>query len=536
MGNNLVHRNLGSSHILVSPAPGAVMLIGFGGASRTNGKAVRPEAADLSASMLAYVSPEQTGRINRLVDRRADLYSFGAVLYEVLTGRPPFDSDDPAELVIAILPKTPSPPCEVNPEVPSAVSDIVMRLLAKNPDERYQSAFGVKADLESCLSQLRQNGRIGDFRLGLADYSWRVAAAGETLWPGGGISELKDAVKNAGKGAGRVVLVAGLAGVGKTALVEDLRRYAAEQGAYFVKGGYDGSQRHVPYAGLIQAFGELMDLILTESAGQLAQWKARILEAAGGNGSLLVEMLPRLELIIGPQPPAPELGPAEAQNRFHHLLQSFTFALARRERPLVLFLDNLQWADQASLHLLNLLLPGLDTQPIVFLGAYRNDEVGAGHPLAALLEALKPLRTMVRTITLDNLSLDAVSPLIADALKVEVSFAQPLAQLVLEKTGGNALFVLQFLQSLHEAGLLGFDAQGRQWSLGHRRHSGAGDHRQRRRADDGEDREAAGRDPVVALDGGVHRKPVRAARAGGGGGSARVGCRRLGWRRPSRPD
>ena len=460
---NLVHRNLGSSHILVSSSPPTIMLIGFGRASPENTKGAQSEAGEHSDGMLAYMSPEQTGRVNRSFDRRSDLYSFGAVLYEVFTGKLPFDSPDPAELIHCHLAQTPVSPDEIDPVIPGAVSDILMRLMAKNPDERYQSAFGVKTDLEYCLKQLRQNGRIGPLKLGLADYSG-VFRIPERLY--GREQEfrlLTDAMKDAGKSTGRLVLVEGLAGVGKTALVAEFGQYVAAQGAYFIKGRYDGSQRHQPYAGLNQAFGELMDLILTESAEQLAQWKARMLEAAGGNGSLLVDMLPRLELIIGRQPSAPELGPKEAQHRFHHLLKSFVFALATRERPLVLFLDNLQWADQASLQLLNLLLPELDTRPILFLGAYRNDEVGPGHPFAALLDTLRPLRAMACVIMLENLPLTAVNRLIADALKAEVSYAQPLAQLVWEKTGCNALFVVQFLQSLHEGGFLKFDAEGRRW-------------------------------------------------------------------------
>ncbi|MDD1619840.1 MAG: PocR ligand-binding domain-containing protein [Methylococcaceae bacterium] len=460
---NLVHRNLGSSHVLVSHTPLTIMLIGFGGASLTNGKGVHPEAGDLSDSMLAYISPEQTGRINRLVDQRADLYSFGAMLYEVFTGKLPFDADDPAELIHCHLAQNPVMPCEVNPEIPEVVSNILMRLMAKNPDERYQSAYGVKTDLENCLKQLRQTGRIGPLTLGSADYSGVFRLPERLYGREQELRQLTDAMKDAGKSAGRVILMEGLAGVGKTALVEEFGQYATAKSAYFIKGRYDGSQRNLPYAGLNQAFAELVELILTESADQLAQWKTRMLEAASGNGSLLIEMLPRLELIIGQQPPAPELGPSEALHRFHHLLKSFVCALATRERPLVLFLDNLQWADQASLQLLNLLLPELDTQHVLFLGAYRNDEVGPGHPFAALLDTLKPLRAMVRVLTLENLPLTAVNRLIADSLKVEVSFAQPLAQLVQDKTGGNALFVVQFLQSLHEDGLLKFDVEGRRW-------------------------------------------------------------------------
>ncbi|NJD06973.1 MAG: PAS domain S-box protein [Methylococcaceae bacterium] len=463
-GHHLVHRNLSSAHILVAPNAETLVLIGFGSAAPTQGKGVRPDLADWSKETLAYVAPEQTGRIDRLVDQRADLYSFGVILHEIFTGRLPFVSDDPAELIHLHLAQPPIPPRELNPAVPETLSDIILHLLAKNSEERYQSAFGVKADLENCLSRLRETGRIDPFNLGQADYRSVFQLPEKLYGRDEPLRALTDAVRNAGKGHGGVVLIGGPAGAGKTALLQEFRRHAAELGGCVIGGRYDSSQRHVPYTGLIQAFGSWVDTLLTESTAELAQWKTLILEAAGGNASLLIEVLPRLELIIGPQPPEPELGPAEAQNRFRHLFQSFVLALARRERPLVLCLDSLQWADQASLQLLLQLLPGLDTQPLACLGTYRNDEVGAGHPFEALLETLKPLRTLVRTLDLDPLRLDEVTRLIADALKVEPSFAQPLAQLVLEKAGGTPLFVIQLLQSLHDDALLRFDAEQRRWT------------------------------------------------------------------------
>ncbi|HEX5392235.1 MAG TPA: PocR ligand-binding domain-containing protein [Rhodocyclaceae bacterium] len=479
---HLVHRNLSCTHILVAPNRREVMFIGFGGASITNGKGVVSDESALTAESLAYVSPEQTGRINRQVDRRADLYSFGAVLYEMLTGQPPFVSSDPAELIHRHLAQTPVAAHEVNADVPPMVSAIVMRLLAKHPNDRYQSAFGVQADLAACLAQLRETGQVGDVTLGKADYSDLFHLPEGLYGREPELRRLQDAVKAAGQGSGSVVLVTGRAGVGKTALVEALRSHVSgadeagadgaatdgagsvAQGVCFIKGEYDGSQRHVPYAGLLHAFGELIDLVLTESAEQLAQRRASILEAAGGSASLLVELLPRLELIIGPQPPAPELGPKEMQNRFHHLLHEFFFALASRERPLVLFLDNLQWADQASLQLLHVLLTEIDTHPIVFVGAYRDDEVTAGHPLTALLDTLLPLRSIVSTMALGNLPFAALNQMVAEAIKLELADTQPLTQLILDKTDGNALFALQLLQSIYEQGLLAFDGEARRWT------------------------------------------------------------------------
>jgi PAS domain S-box-containing protein len=458
---HLVHRNLASAHILVSSQPLRVTLIGFGDASVLEGTGALP-VSDLSASMLAYISPEQTGRINRRVDHRSDLYSFGAVLYELFTGELPFKADDPAELVYSHLAQNPLPPRELNEELPTAVSNMVMRLLAKHPNERYQSAYGVQADLQAALEQLRQTGRIEEMTIAQADYSRLFRLSSNFYDRETELETLRAAVRDAHSGG--LVLVSGRAGIGKSALVEALRPYAAEQGAYFVTGSYESSLRHLPYAGLRQAFGEWIDQILTESAEQLAQWKRKLLAVEDGSAGLLVDMLPRLKLVIGPQPAKPEPGPVQVQHRFHHLLRSFVLASARQEHPLVLFLDNLQWADQASLQLLNLLLLDIDQQPLVIVAAYRDDEVGAEHPLAALLDALTPQAGKVRSLSLAPLALEAVECLIDDTLKADPSKTLPLARQVLEKSGGNPLFIRQFLQSLYEDGLLLFEEEKHCWS------------------------------------------------------------------------
>ncbi len=461
---NLVHRNLSSNHILISPKPLAVTFIGFGSASLTSGKSLRAQNSNLTESELAYVSPEQAGRINRGVDHRADLYSLGVVLYEIFAGRLPFVVTDPAELVHHHLARKPDPPHEVCPAVPHAVTDIILRLMEKDPEDRYQSAHGVRSDLETCLSQWRQGQRIELSQLALADYHARLLIPDVLYGREQEFGILHDAIKRAAKGDGGVVLVTGRAGTGKTALVAELRRSVAELGGYFITGQYDSTQRQVPYTAILEALGELLELVLAESGEQVAQWKARMQKGLGANGSLLTEMLPRLKCILGPQPPVSDLGPSEARRRFQHVFQNFVHALARRESPLVLFLDNLQWVDAASLQLLELLLPGLNTHPALFVGAYRDDEVGPSHSLAALIAALNPLKAMFRTVSLDNLTREAVSLFIADALKANTVSTQPLTQLIMEKTGGNALFTLQLLQSIHEDGLLSFDTEAHRWT------------------------------------------------------------------------
>ncbi|PTY05702.1 hypothetical protein DB347_15160 [Opitutaceae bacterium EW11] len=459
----LVHRNLTGDHILVTAArPFSATLIDLGSACRAGEEAVA-ETSDPEEVFAACISPERTGRTNRPVDQRSDLYSLGAVLYEVFTGRPVFSASDPSELIHCHLAQSPVPPREVDSGIPESVSTILLRLLAKDADERYQSAFGLRADLAICLDQLQQTGRVEAFPLGTADHRGVLQLSDRLVGREQELLGLKQAVRDAAAGHGRVVFVSGPTGVGKSALVDSLRRFVAGLGGIFVEGSYDGTQRHLPYAGLLQAFDEFVDLALTENTAKLADWKARILDTAGGNGRLLVDMLPRLELVIGPQPAALALGPAEAQHRFLRVFHSFIQALARVGQPLVLFLDNLQWADQASLHVLDLLLSDLDARPIAFVGAYRNDEVDAEHPLAPVVERLRPLKSFTRTIVLENLPLAATNDLVADALTVDVSAASPLAQLVMEKTNGNPLLVRQLLSSLSGEGLLRFDWEKRAW-------------------------------------------------------------------------
>ncbi|MES9971064.1 MAG: AAA family ATPase [Candidatus Thiodiazotropha sp.] len=458
----LIHRNIASAHILVSYPPLSVTLIGFGDASIEKESGIFAQS-DLSFSILSTISPEQTGRVNRRLDHRTDLYSFGAVLYELFTGKPLFEADDAAEWIYSHLAREPLSPHELNPELPIIVSDLVMRLLAKNPEERYQSAYGVWADLTAIQKQLHVTGQIGMIRLAQADYSSVFRLSDRFYDRKAELKTLQAAVTDAVNGSGSIMLVSGHAGSGKTALLEAVREYSVEQGANFIVGTHQGSQRHIPYVALRHAFDEWIDLILAGNAQQLEQWKNELLEVCAGNAGLLVDMLPKLKLVIGEQPPVPELGPAEANHRFHHLFRSFLIASSRKDQPLVLALDNLQWADHATVQLLIQLLPGIDTLPIVILVAYRDDEVGTGHPLSGLLDSNMPSKSRIQTLYLEPFPLETVNQLIADTLKTDPLVTGPLAQLVLEKSGGNPLFIRQFMQSLYETHILEFDSSERCW-------------------------------------------------------------------------
>jgi PAS domain S-box-containing protein len=459
---SVIHRNLASAHILVSSPPLKVTLISFGNALIE--KAERNiSQADISSSMLAYISPEHTGRTNHQEDHRTDLYSLGVVLYEIFTGKLPFESKDMAGLIYAHLARNPPPPRDLNRELPKAIANLVMRLLAKNPDERYQSAYAIRYDLTAIHNQLQQTGHVGEISLGEADDS-KVFQLPERLYDRTlELESLKQALANAANGCGNLVLISGGTGSGKSTLAEALRPIAVEQGANFITGAYESQQRHVPYAGLRQAFAEWINLALTSSIQQLTQWKRNLLETCGSNADLLLEMLPQLKLIIGPQPATPELAPTLAKNRLHHLFRNVLIASSQQQQPLILFLDNLQWADHATLQLLNQLHHGIDTLPIVILAAYRADEVGSAHPLTELNEALAQQKNSAQTLPLAPLSLESIHDLISDTLKHHHANILPVAELVLEKTGGNPLFIRQFLQALYDNHMLVFKAKERCW-------------------------------------------------------------------------
>lgn len=459
----VIHRNLSSTHILTGPDRRQATIIDFGRALKVDPSMGHREQPDLSATSLHYLAPEQTGRMNRPVDHRADLYSLGVVFHEMLTGELPFPTGDVPELIHFHLAKNPQPVHEKNPEVPRVVSDMAMKLMAKNPDNRYQSAAGLAADLERCLQQLRQDGKITDFALAREDEAALFRIPSKLYGREREQGMLLKAIDEVAGGKGGMLFITGNEGVGKTALVREMLPYIAGKRGYFISGRYDERQKNIPYHALIQAIGELVDLMLTENTEQVARWNAKIEKALADDGSLLTEIIPKLELIIGKQPPPQELGPLENQNRFFTSLDNLFRAVVEKGRPLVLFLDNLQWADYASLDLLKLVAERIGNRHMLFLGAYRDNEVAATSPLAVTLSGLQQTKTVFRTIHLENLSRGALSSLVADTLKSDSAYVQSLTDLIFEKTGGNALFALQFFQSLHDEGLLSYVGFLKHW-------------------------------------------------------------------------
>ena len=460
----LIHKDIKPANILVDSATGAVWLTGFGIASRLLRERQSPEPPDVIAGTLAYMAPEQTGRMNRSIDSRSDLYSLGVALYEMLTGVLPFQASDPMEWVHCHIARQPPIPSERVAQIPEPISKIVRKLMAKTAEERYQSAAGLEADLRKCLLEWEGVGRIEPFPVGQQDVPDQLLIPEKLYGRNVERQRLLDAfARVVASGKPELVLVCGYSGIGKSSLVQELYRVIVPARGIFISGKLDQNKRDVPYATLAQALQTLIRQILSKSGEEVMHWRNAILEAAGPSGQLMVNLIPELELVIGEQPPLPELPPQETQNRFEAVLLGFLGVFARKEHPLVLFLDDLQWLDPATLKLLEQFLTHPDIRHFLLIGAYRDNEITAYHPLSLSLEGIRKTEAIVHEIVLKPLSLADVTQLLGDALRCEPPYTRPLAELVHEKTGGNPFFTIQFLNTLAEEHLLDFEAREAAW-------------------------------------------------------------------------
>ncbi len=463
--HNLIHKDINPSNIVINIDTNQLKIIDFGIASRLpreKGALKNPEQLE---GTLAYFSPEQTGRINRALDYRTDLYSLGVTCYEMLTGFVPFTATDAMELVHCHLAKTPTPVCEVNPDIPKIVSDIVMKLMDKNAEERYQSAFGVKADLEKCLENIRcfENIECLDFELAQNDFSGKLQIPQKLYGRENEVNTLLQAFERVSLGKVEMMLVAGYSGVGKTALVHEVHKPMTSKRGYFAAGKFDQFQKNIPYSALSQAFNEFCRYLLMESAETLANWQTKILNAVGNNGQIIIDVVPDLELVIGTQPAVAKVGATEAQNRFQMFFLNFIKALCDREHPFILFIDDLQWVDSASLGLLKSIMLDDEIQHLLIIGAYRDNEVDSSHPFIMAASELQKANVSINTIELANLQPEDVNLLLQDSLNCESARTQPLTDLIYQKTQGNAFFTHQFLQTLYFDALLRFDFEPHQW-------------------------------------------------------------------------
>src|SRR5882672_4419819 len=442
----LIHKDIKPANVLVDNADN-VWLTGFGIASQLPHERQAPAPPEMIAGTLAYMAPEQTGRMNRSIDARSDLYSLGVTVYQMLTGALPFSAVDPIEWIHCHIARQPTPPRD-RAGVPEALSLLTMKLLAKNAEERYQTASGVEADLQLCLAQLESQGRIDAFRLGAHDASDRLLISEKLYGREPEIDSLLTAFNRVmTDGRPALVLVSGYSGVGKSSVVHELHKVLVPRGL-FASGKFDQYKRDIPYATLAQVFQSLIRPLLNMSEAELRSWRDALREALGPNALLIVDLVPELRLIIGEQPPVPELPPQDAQHRFQLVFQQFVSVFARPEHPLVLFLDDLQWLDAASLDLFEDLVTHPDVHHLMLIGAYRDNEVDSAHPLMRKLEAIRQAGERVQDIILAPLAREDLGRLIADSLRCEPERAAPLAQLVHEKTAGNPFFAIQFISAL----------------------------------------------------------------------------------------
>src|SRR5271168_5134186 len=461
----LIHKDIKPANVLVDVAAGGVWLTGFGIASRLPRERANPEPPDEIAGTLAYMAPEQTGRMNRSIDARSDLYSLGVTFYEMLTGALPFTAADPMEWVHCHIARQPVPPEEGNAKTPRALSIIAMKLLAKTAEERYQTAAGVEADLRRCLAEWESHGRIDPFPLGANDASDRLLIPEQLYGREREIETLLACFDRVmARGAPELLLVSGFSGIGKSSVVHELHKVLVRPRGLYASGKFDQYKRDIPYVTLTQAFQSLVRSLLSQSETELSKWRDSFNEALGSNGQLIVNLIPHLELILGKQPTVPDLPPQEAKNRFQMVFRRFLGVFACKEHPLALFLDDLQWLDSATLDLLEYLVTHSEVRYLLLVGAYRDNEVGLSHPLVRTLEVIREADARVHEIVLAPLRLDDIGRLVTDALHCEPEHAQPLAQLVHEKTGGNPFFAIQFLIALADEGLLVFDSVAAVWA------------------------------------------------------------------------
>ena len=467
---NIIHKDINPSNIIYNPETKQLKIIDFGISSRLTQKNQLVNNIDQLEGTLAYISPEQTGRMNRGIDYRSDFYSLGVTFYELLTNQLPFATTDSIELVHCHIAQQPVPPDELvetlnlkSEPIPKAVSDIVMKLLLKTPEERYQSAWGIKADLEFCLDRLQRFGQVSRFSLATQDIGDRFHIPEKLYGRDKQVTLLLTAFEQVSQGSTEMVMVSGYSGIGKSALVNEVHKPMLRQRGYFIGGKFDQLKRDIPYGAIAQALSDLIRQLLSESEAALQTWKEQLLEVLEPDARVIVDVIPELEQIIGKQQPVEELGATEAQNRFNLFFQRFISVFTKKEHPLVIFLDDLQWADLASLKLIQLLITDIDSQYLLIIGAYRDNEVDATHLLMQTLEQIEKEAGRFCNISLQSLEFKYINQLIADTLNCSIEDSKTLAELINKKTQGNPFFLTQLFQYLYKEKLLLFDYNKNNW-------------------------------------------------------------------------
>lgn len=458
---NCIHKDIKSENILVR-ADNDVYLIDFGIATQFSQETLRALSPDTLEGTLAYMSPEQTGRMSRVIDYRTDFYSLGVTFYEMLVGELPFLTTDLIELVHSHIARQPVPPHVKVQAIPEPISDIIMKLMAKTPEERYQSGWGLKVDLEECRRQWESTGQIAKFPLGQKDYSAKLCMPQRLYGRAAERIVLTAAIGRVAQSGAETIFITGPSGIGKTALLQAVESASGVHKGYFIADKFEPVGRSAPFRPITQAFRALLRQVLSERAESLRHWRERLKRALDANGRLICDLIPELELIIGEQPHVVPVGPSESERRFHLVFQNFVRACCQKDRPLLLFLDDLQSADPASLKLLQALIGDPERQHILFVGAYRDEEVAPGQPLTLMIEELRKSAVAVTTLALQPLAQADIGELLSDCLGSRQDIDR-LSQIVLEKTHGNPFFIGQFLNRLQTEGLLKRDTELGTW-------------------------------------------------------------------------
>ena len=461
---NIFHRRILPSNIIIENATNKIFFIDFALATEGNiYEQGQENHLDKQTETLKYLAPEQTGRINRAIDNRADLYSLGIILYQLFTGNVPFESKEGLELIYAHIAKTAVEPFKINNKIPKTVSGIIMKLLEKNAEDRYQSAYGVKHDLEKCLEQFLAKGTIDSFTIASADFSGKLYIPEKLYGREKEINYLHQLFDTSANGQKNTVLVSGYSGCGKSSLIESLQKPVTQKNGFFIKGKFDQISSDTPYSTFVQAFNELIQLILTGDDAYQQKWKKRFTESMGSSGKILTEFIPGIENLIGKQSDVPVLKGIEAQNRFNYEFIRFIKTIADKNHPLVIFADDLQWADASSLNLFKLIAESRDIDYVMFIGAYRKNEIDEEHPLTRRINELEEEKIPLKEIAIADLSYAHTNNLIAESLHTGQENTSFLSDIIFNKTKGNAFYTRQFLKSVYEEGILHFDFDHAKW-------------------------------------------------------------------------
>lgn len=464
---NVIHKDINPTNIIYTPTSGKVKIIDFDISTSLKRENQEGSAVNLLEGTLAYISPEQTGRMNRTIDYRSDYYSLGVTFYEMLTGVTPFKSKDKLELIHAHIALEPLPVSEISRKIPEMISRMVMKLISKTAEKRYKSTFGLLHDLKKCQEDFLKTGSIKTFELGQRDISSRFNIPEKLYGRERDVKELLETFDRVCEGRREILMVRGYSGVGKSALVQEIHKPVVARKGYFINGKFDQYQRNLPYSAMISSYKQLIQQLLTEGKESLESWKGKFLNAFGPNGQLIIDVIPEIELIIGKQSPPPKISGEAERNRFTLVFRNFIKSLASAEHPLVMFLDDLQWADIATINLIQNLLHVTvheETKYLFLIGAYRDNEVSDAHPLKLMFDHVMEYGVEINNISLSPLKYENIQQLVSDTLESSIENIDPLSRIIFEKTAGNPFFINQFFRSLYDESLLTFDSKKAIWT------------------------------------------------------------------------